>query len=103
MVTKNNGYANLNFDTPNLSIIANKRHADDVQSLNEVIGKEKASHDLCVKVVVKGKASKEQIVANMKRKETYDGEAAYAYKKGRNISTLATPLVEACSRWASHN
>jgi hypothetical protein len=26
-----------------------------------------------VKVVVKGKASKEQIVANMKRKETYDG------------------------------
>jgi hypothetical protein len=29
--------------------------------------------------------------------------AAYAYKKGRNISTLATPLVEACSRWASHN
>jgi hypothetical protein len=49
-------------------------------------------------VVVKGKASKKQIVANMKRKETYDGVAAYAYKKGRNISTLATPLVEACSR-----
>jgi hypothetical protein len=51
MVTKNNGYANLNFDTPNLSIIANKRHANDVQSLNEVIGKEKTSHDLHVKVV----------------------------------------------------
>ncbi len=98
MVSKNNGYANLNFDTPNLSIIVDKRHVDDVQSLNKVIGKEKTSHDIRVKVVVKGKASKEQIVANMKRKETYDGLPACAYKKGRNISTLTTPLVEACSR-----
>jgi hypothetical protein len=98
MVTKNNGYANLNFDTPNLSIIADKRDANDVQSLNKVSGKEKTSHHLHVKLVVKGKASKEQIVANMKRKETCDGLAAYAYKKGRNISTLAIPLVEACSR-----
>jgi hypothetical protein len=98
VVTKNNRYANLHFDTPNLSIIADKRHLDDVQSLNKVIGKEKTAHDLRVKVVVKGKASKEQIVANMKRKETCDGLPTYAYKKGRNISTLTTPLVEACPR-----